>query len=389
MSLAPQVRDFISNLASNHPNDEVKQIATQLRDLYEKKLWHQLTIQLERLMELPYYEKGDELVQFYNMFIKDFEKKLNQTTLAKFVLRVAQQIQDSNEAITFLQSALDKLNQDVDKEAYALCLTQIAFLRLRLNQMDETKQNLDKIGSILDNITGADTLVYSNYYRVLALYFKLKVSPTEFYRNSLMFLLYTPIEKIPLSEQQALSFDMGIAALVSTDIYNFGELLAQPALKSLDGTPGEWLKHFLIAFNSGDITKFESFLTNNRSDISKQAALESSLPLLREKISILALIELVFARPAEGRTINFNEVSVASKIPLDEVELLVMKAFSVKLIKGVIDQVSQTVTIYWVQPRVLDIPQIIKMNERLTTWVSSVGQLANYMQNETAPELLT
>jgi len=340
-------------------------------------------------MELPYFEKGSELVQFYNSFIKDFEKKLNQTTLAKFVLRVAQQIQDSNEAITFLQSALDKLNQDVDKEAYALCLTQIAFLRLRLNQMDETKQNLDKIGSILDNITGADTLVYSNYYRVLALYFKLKVSPTEFYRNSLMFLLYTPIEKIPLSEQQALSFDMGIAALVSTDIYNFGELLAQPALKSLDGTPGEWLKHFLIAFNSGDITKFESFLTNNRSDISKQAALESSLPLLREKISILALIELVFARPAEGRTINFNEVSVASKIPLDEVELLVMKAFSVKLIKGVIDQVSQTVTIYWVQPRVLDIPQIIKMNERLTTWVSSVGQLANYMQNETAPELLT
>jgi len=389
MSLSPVVKEYIANVANNHPNEQVKQIAGQLRDLYEKKLWHQLTIQVEKLVELPYFDKGDELVQFYNQFIKDFEKKLNQTTLVKVLLRVIRQITDPNAAIEFLQSFLNKLNQEVDREAYAVCLTQIAFLKLGLNQLEETKQSLDKVGSILDNITGADNFVYSNYYRVLALYYKFKVIPTEFYRNSLMFLLYTPIEKIPVSEQQALSFDMGIAALVSNDIWNFGELLAQPSLNSLNGTAGEWLKHFLIAFNAGDIAKFEQHLTNNRAEIEKQPALKANLTLLREKISILALIELVFARPSEERTLTFNEIAAVAKIPIDEVEMLAMKAFSVKLVKGVIDEIGQTVSIYWVQPRVLDVPQIAKMSDRLTKWIDSVDQLTNYMQNETAAELLT
>jgi len=182
---------------------------------------------------------------------------------------------------------------------------------------------------------------------------------------------------------------MGIAALVSVDIHNFGELLAQQILKSLDGTSGEWLRHFLIAFNAGDITKFESFINSHRAEFEKQPALKANYKLLREKISILALMELVFAKPTEGRSLSFQDIAVAAKIPVDEVELLVMKAFSVKLVRGVIDEVNQTATIYWIQPRVLDVKQIGKMQERLGEWINSVGQLATYMQNETAPELLT
>ncbi len=40
-----------------------------------------------------------------------------------------------------------------------------------------------------------------------------------------MYLVYTPVEDIPQLEQQMLAFDMGIAALVSPDIHNFGELV--------------------------------------------------------------------------------------------------------------------------------------------------------------------
>jgi len=57
--------------------------------------------------------------------------------------------------------------------------------------------------------------------------------------------------------------------------------------------------------------------------------------------------------------------------------------------KGLIDEVNKTVSIYWVQPRVLDLQQIGKMKERLDTWIDSVGQLTTYVQNETAAELLT
>jgi 26S proteasome regulatory subunit N9 len=106
-----------------------------------------------------------------------------------------------------------------------LTLTELALLHLRIQQLDACKQFTEEASAILDTISGADPIVYSSYYRALSVYYKVKVAPTEFYRNSLMYLVYTPIETIPLSEQQSLAFDMGIAALISPDIYNFGELV--------------------------------------------------------------------------------------------------------------------------------------------------------------------
>lgn len=44
--------------------------------------------------------------------------------------------------------------------------------------------------------------------------------------------------------------------------------------------------------------------------------------------------------------------------PLAQVELLVMKALSVGLVRGSIDEVDKRVHMTWVQPRVLDLQQV-------------------------------
>ena len=65
-----------------------------------------------------------------------------------------------------------------------------------------------------------------------------------------------------------------------------------------------------------------------------------------------------------------------------------MRALSLKLIRGLLDQVDGTLRVTWVQPRVLQTPQIALMKERLQTWTGTVDKTLNFLQDET-PEFAT
>jgi len=389
---AQAAKDFISSFSSSVDPQLAPEVEL-MKTFYEKKLWHQLTVALENFVNHTYWRNTrDErlMTELYERFIKEFEVKMNQLKLVKVALAIVSHFSNPQTAVNFLQKLVDKIHPDAEKEAHALALSEIAHLKLtKLNQVEDSKVVADKVAIVLEKITGADPSVYSSYYRYLSLYYKLKVVPTEFYKNSLMYLVYTPLETIVTSEQQALAFDMGIAALVAQEIHNFGELLAHPVLNSLKSTNREWLLHFLYAFNSGDIDKFEKFLVSNAADIDAQPFLKANLQLLRQKISVLALMELVFNKPSDKRTLPFKMIADATKLPVDEVELLVMKALSLKLIKGSIDEVTSTATITWVQPRVLDLQQVAKMRDRVQYWIDTTNQTRSFMEGTTAPELLT
>ena len=101
--------------------------------------------------------------------------------------------------------------------------------------------------------------------------------------------------------------------------------------------------------------KLLSFL---RFDNNLKADLKASEVKLRQKICLLCLMEMAFTRPAANKQLSFGEIAAKTKLPEDEVELLVMRALSLGLVKGSIDQVDKKIFVSWVQPRVLDISQV-------------------------------
>jgi 26S proteasome regulatory subunit N9 len=97
---------------------------------------------------------------------------------------------------------------------------------------------------------------------------------------------------------------------------------------------------------------------------------------------------MTFKRPSNNRNLTFEEIAKETQLPVSEVEFLVMKALSLDLVKGRIDQVDQIVHMTWVQPRVLDKTQINGMIQRLNAWCNDVKSMEALME-EKANEILT
>lgn len=61
---------------------------------------------------------------------------------------------------------------------------------------------------------------------------------------------------------------------------------------------------------------------------------------------------------SKQRQISFDEIAQRAKIEKSKVEFFVMKALSIGLIQGSIDQINEKVNISWVQPRVFSTDQV-------------------------------
>ncbi|KAH7576475.1 hypothetical protein JRO89_XS01G0077500 [Xanthoceras sorbifolium] len=164
-------------------------------------------------------------------------------------------------------------------------------------------------------------------------------------------------------------------------------VLGYAQIKSLLGTKVEWLYYILEAFNSGDLVRYQELSRVHNAALRAQPALVENEKKLLEKINILCLMEIIFSRPSEDRTIPLNIIADRTKLSIEDVEHLLMKSLSVHLIEGIIDQVEGTVHVSWVQPRVLGIPQIKSLRDRLDNWLDKVHTALLSIEAET-PDLV-
>uniref|UniRef100_A0A7S2CM25 PCI domain-containing protein n=1 Tax=Haptolina brevifila TaxID=156173 RepID=A0A7S2CM25_9EUKA len=371
---------FLDTSAETHPIFAGE--LAQLSDLYSRKLWHQLTLLLQALSQR---EGAAPLLQpLYETFVSDFKHKINKLTLAQFQVAVARQMPDSAQQSFFCKAAAEEAGKD-DKQASSYILCELARMHLDANQVAECKERLDEAAVYLESSAGIDTIVQAAYYRAWAGYYKVKGPAAEFYKHALLLLAYAPLSEMSPDEALTISFDLGIAALVGESLYNFGELLEHPVVTTLEKTEFAWLADLLRAFNAGDIAQYEALVQAHHAKLEGQPALLANTTFLKEKITLMCLTETLFQRigPSGDRTVPFEAIASAAQLPVDQVELLVMRALSLKLIRGVIDQVDGTLRVTWVQPRVLQSAQIRLMSERLQTWCGTVNKTLVFLENET------
>jgi 26S proteasome regulatory subunit N9 len=155
-------------------------------------------------------------------------------------------------------------------------------------------------------------------------------------------------------------------------------------MNTLQNSSYAWLHELLECFHAGDIHRYDALCAQHAKVLNSQPALVAHERRLREKITVLSLMELVNSLPADSRRIPLSAIAERTKLPLDGVEFLLMKALALHLVEGSIDEVDGAVEVTWVAPRVLTMPQIEGLRERLDGWADKVGTAALILEKEAA-----
>jgi len=370
----PQYGEEIDNIAKYNTN----------------KLYHQLTLVLLGYIRHPEFDSGDDLVSLFNGFLKHLQDKVKPINWVLMLSIVAKQM-TAQDALTFIEpEAFPK-----QKDANNLWKVLKAEKLVSVGEQAQAKTILEPLGKQLDAAYEVNPLVASAFHKSYAQLYKAAGEVDLFYRSSMDYLAYTPLEQIPESDKTRLAFEISVSALLAKKEFNFGELLLQDIVKTLRTTQYSWVLDILQAFSDGNLSSFDQSMKKHQAEIA--ASELSSVDVLAAKIRQLALMELAFKKlelpnqgfqnPANRAPLAFDEISQHCRVPQDEVEFLAMRAMANGLIKGKINQVQEVVHISWLKPRILDNQRIRLMRDRIDLWAQRAAGLANELE-EMTPELL-
>lgn len=381
---------ILAQLRLELESSDLIQIIYQLEDFYERKLWNQLTLALEELYQNPESLIGTLRQQIFSLFLSQFQNKLNQIKLVDFLLRSFDDDQVCYDKLIELKSSMvaeltkkhgtrkpDNLDELINNEEAVIYVNlQIARYALILNDSvlaDEILESVgDKFESTLQNEFSAK--INAAFYLTKCQYYKIHENYNLFYTNGLLYLssLDSPL---PLDQQIKFCYDLCIAALLGNKIYNFGELILHDILKVISDQSSEyfWLYNLITNLNAGNLAKFNEWL---QVSMSKSPFLAHHKTFLHQKIVIMSLLEKISTEQATNKRLLFKSISDVTGTPIDEVELLIIKCFSLNLIKGYINQIQQVLVVTWLQPRILNLDQVKTLYNHLVEWDSRVENLA-------------
>lgn len=389
MELDQDLATVLANLREEVESSDIATVLYQLEDFYERKLWNQLALLLEELYEIPDSKHGELRARLYTQFVAQFQSKLNPIKVVDFLLKSFDEPRLCLEKLTELELALvaeltKKFssrrveNPEVaiaDDEAIVYVRLQIARYSLLLNEFSKADDILDAVSEKFDTTLQNEysSKINAAFYLTKCQNYKIRENFNLFYTNGLLYL--SSIDS-PLSPEEKLSFchDLCIAALLGDKIYNFGELILHQILTSISAPENDffWLYNLIQNLNAGQLQKFSEWL---QVAFTKSPQLAHHKQFLHEKIVIMALLELISLKLTSDKKILFSEICSVTGTAQDDVEFLIIKCFSLGLIKGFINQIDQVLVVTWLQPRILNLDQVKTLYNHLVNWDSKVEKL--------------
>lgn len=376
--------------AQRSAHAELGELIDELQKYTNSKLYHQLTMTILKYLvadpfvpSKPGAAKG--LAEFFETFVKGFASKFDKVKWVQ-ILSIVCKPQTPEAALAIISPFESEVEGNRDSKYLWQALK--AEKLVANGNMDESKDLLEALGKEIEIAYEIDAVIQSQYHKTNALMWKKLERWADFYKSSILYMAFTPVSAIPAEERAGIAFEVAVAAFRSDEAYDFGELMQQELFSSLDGSEHAWIKEVMHAFSEGKFDLYDAVLQKFGAKLEATPGLKGTeQTVLRPKMAVLSLMELAFRKPKKQRRLTFDELALHCRVGPKEVEHLVMKSMSQKLIKGSIDEVEKLVLITWVKPRILDNMRIDLMRERMDDWAHKTGLLLQHLE-EMTPELL-
>ena len=156
--------------------------------------------------------------------------------------------------------------------------------------------------------------------------------------------------------------------------------LDKDILSSLVGSDFQWLYDILITLGRGQITEFAQAMQTHSDFIARFPAIMKEMSYLEQKVRIIGFLEMLFNCGKDERCLTFDQVANGCIVQPNEVEMLVMKAMSLDLVRGSIDEVNRTIQIDWIMPRYLNKQHLQVLVGRMDEWGLKMDQIINQVE---------
>lgn len=190
--------DFLEGFQAEHP--DIAADVAELASLYQRKLWHQLTLKIEACFSSAAFNRGDLPVQLFNSFISDFAHKINLLKLAHFAVHAAKYVGSPAQSIELLNGVIARLGdlKGVKVAEPVLFLRMhVAQYKLETDAVADAKTMVEEGREKLETLSDVDPSVSAAVHYVASLYFKGVGNFAEFYRSTLMYLSFVSSDSLP------------------------------------------------------------------------------------------------------------------------------------------------------------------------------------------------
>ena len=363
---------LIQNLSKKYP--DLKKLFEEIDSSLNQHLWFQLSENLIALSHKPELQNSNDLIELYNGLVFFIEPTLNPMKYLEYVQNMLNNYKNKmNEALTFVENIENTHKNKFKGEEKIFIKIIKGFCYLDLDKMYELEEIIKNTEQDFSGNIEIDSSLYSQYYKLSTLFYEKKQDYDNFYNNAFQYLAYET--KISNEDKLNLCYKMCSAMLIGEKLYNFAELIEKDFFKLMHGTQYEWISNLILSFNSAKVDQFLSMMKQNERKINENPILKDKKDYLPIKIRIAALLELIFQKNKNERTLSFDEICKVCLTDEDKIEYIGMKALSHGLIKGYIDQVEKKLVVNWIQPKYLDKEKIILMQDRFTAWIDKAQKV--------------